>query len=100
QRPARLRAVGGLARRVLVGLEDAGVDDADIRAAGAREAAEAGRVPALGRVDVGVGGAARLPRVVEAVELAEARVVRRRRRREHVVGLGVLDGGVAVERRG
>ena len=53
--PARLRAVGDLAGEVLVRREDAGVDDADLRPAGRRERAEPGRVPALGRVDVGVG---------------------------------------------
>ena len=38
-----------------MGLVDAGVDDADLHAAGGREGAEAGGVPALGGVDVGVG---------------------------------------------
>ena len=57
----RLRAVGDLAGEVLVRGADARVDDADQRAAGVRERAEAGRVPALGRVDVGVRRAAALP---------------------------------------
>ena len=69
---ARLRAVGDLAGQVLVRGEDAGVDDADLHAAGRREGAEPGGVPALGRVDVGVRRAAGLARVVEPVELARS----------------------------
>ena len=70
-----------------------GVDDADLDAAARREAADAGRVPALGRVHVGVIG------VVEPVELAEARVVGRRERAQLEVRLGVLDRRRAAQRR-
>ena len=68
-----------------------GVDDADLDAARRRERAEPGGVPALGRVDVGVGDAAGLAGVVEAVQLGEARVVRRREQAHRLVDLGVLD---------
>ena len=55
-------------------------------------------IPGLGRVDVGVGGAAGLPGVVEAPERAQGRVVRDRVDRERVVGLHILDEVVARER--
>jgi hypothetical protein len=58
-----------LAAELGMRLVDAGVDDADSGTAGRREAAETGRVPALGRVDVRISAAAGLARVVEAVEL-------------------------------
>src|SRR3954468_5907594 len=97
-----LAAVDRLADEVLVGLRDAGVHDADLHPAGRREGAHAGEVPALGRVDVGVGCAARLAGVVEAVELAEPRVVRRREDLHRRVDLGVLDAGAwrSASRRG
>src|SRR5262245_65547448 len=60
-------------------------------------AAAGGDVPRLGRIDVGIGHAD-LPEdglagVVQAVQLAEARIVHEGRfRAEHEVGLHVLDG--------
>ena len=96
--PMRLRAVGDLAREVRVRGLDAGVDDPDLDPAGGREGAEPGRVPALGGVDVGVGGAARLAGVVEPVELAEQRIVGDRLRAQDQVRLGVGDERRALER--
>jgi hypothetical protein len=95
----RLRAVDDLAREVLVGGADARVDDADLDAAGVGEGAEAGRVPALGRVDVRVGGAAGLAGVVEAVELGEARVVGHGRDPHGRVDLRVLHRRAVVQAR-
>jgi hypothetical protein len=60
-----LRAERDLAGEVLMGRADAGVDDADERAARVRERPEAGRVPALRRVDVSVRRAAGLARVLD-----------------------------------
>ena len=61
-RRAREAQSDGLAAQVRVGLVDAGVDDADLHAAAGGEGAEAGGVPALGGVDVGVGVSAGLAR--------------------------------------
>ena len=76
---------------------DAGVDDRD------RHARAGGDVPGLGRVDVGVGRpgqpADRLARVVEAPELAEARVVGERVEGDAAVRLDVAHVRVPLERR-
>jgi hypothetical protein len=78
-------------------LVDARVDDADLHAARGGEGAESGGVPALGRVDVGVGPATGLTRVVQAVELREQRVVGSRGGAQDVVRLGVVNERAAVQ---
>ncbi len=79
-----------------------GVAEVDARVADRYDGARAARlgVPGLRRVDVRVGGAAGLPGVVEAPELAERGIVWNRKQRDDVVGLHIPDPRVARERLG
>ena len=85
------RAAIHVAGQVLVVVVDARVDHGhhDVAAPG-------GDVPRLHRVDVRVGHAATLARVVEAPEAAEARIVGRRLMLDDPVGLRVEDRGMAT----
>lgn len=83
--------VGGEVGMVVV---DAGVDHADddlVRADGG--------VPRLDGIDVGIGGPAGLPGVVQPVQLREARVLGRRERVHRVIALCVLDRRIRAQRR-
>ena len=94
------RAVDDLPAEILVRCQHPGVDDADLHAVRApRGSRRTGGVPALRRVDVGVGRPAALPAVVQPVQLAEARVIGNRRRARDVVRLGVEHPARAVQPR-
>ena len=61
-----------------------------------RVAAAGGGLPGLGRIDVGVGGASGLSRIVQSPEGIKLAVIRHEGRVEAIVGLGVKDPGIRL----